>query len=68
MLNEILSEFEKVRDKDRSTKKNVRDLISGVKDELKMLEFQLEETNGKMTVRDVTILTNRTRMIQGLVH
>jgi hypothetical protein len=50
MLNEILGEFEKVREKDRTTKKNIRDLIKGLKSELVNLETELESTDSQMTV------------------
>jgi hypothetical protein len=51
MLNEILGEFEKVRDKDKSTKKSIRDLIKGLKSELVILESELESVDNQMMVR-----------------
>jgi hypothetical protein len=54
MLNEILSEFEKVREKDKSTKKNISDMIKGLKSELKGLESELEENINEMSVRITT--------------
>ena len=50
MLNEILSEFEKVREKDKTTKKSVKDLIRGLKNDLKVLESNLEDAQTSMTV------------------
>jgi hypothetical protein len=51
MLNEILGEFEKVRDKDKSTKKSIRDLFKGLKSELVILESELESVDNQMMVR-----------------
>ncbi len=50
MLNEIINEFEKVREKDKITKKNVSELIKGLKDELKLLEKDLESSQNEMNV------------------
>ena len=58
MLNEILGEFEKVRDKDKSTKKSIRDLIKGLKTELVTLESELESVDCQMMVRNIIISLN----------
>ncbi len=50
MLDEILIEFEKVKEKDKSTKNNVRSLIKSMKSELLSLEQDLERINNQMTV------------------
>jgi len=50
MLNEILSEYEKVRQKDKQTRKSVRDMIKGLKTELSSLDKELEENYNSMTV------------------
>jgi len=50
MLNEILNEFEKVREKDKTTKNNVKDLFGKVKQELFSLESSLEGLQNEMSV------------------
>lgn len=50
MLNEILSEFEKVREKDKSTKKGIKDMISNLKTELVTLEEDLTDLSNSMMV------------------
>ena len=50
MLNEILNEYEKVREKDKATKKNTKELIKGLKSELLNLEKVLESSNDMMNV------------------
>jgi len=51
MLNEILSEFEKVRNKDISTKNNIKDMIKDLKNELISLETEIEQSQIEMTVQ-----------------
>jgi hypothetical protein len=50
MLNEILCEFEKVREKDKSTKKYVKDLIKNLKEELINLDNELDSSQSEMMV------------------
>ncbi len=55
MLNEILNEFEKVKEKDKSTKESIRNLFKSMKNELKNLEYNLETFNNEMNVKLVFI-------------
>lgn len=50
MLNEILSEFQKVREKDKITKRGVSDMINNLKSELTSLSNGLDNINDEMTV------------------
>ena len=51
MLNEILNEFQKVREKDKLTRNSVRDLIKGLKTELKSLDQEIESNSNMMSVK-----------------
>ena len=51
MLNEILNEFDKVREKDKLTRNSVRDLIKGLKGELKSLDQEIESNSNTMNVK-----------------
>jgi hypothetical protein len=51
MLDEILTEFEKVREKDNSTKNIVNDLFGKIKQELFSLESSLECLQNEMSVK-----------------
>jgi hypothetical protein len=69
MLNEIQVEFDKVREKDRTTKRNVRDMIANLKDELIELDNKLDSVNNSMADESTTtvsgdILTQSINKIQ----
>jgi hypothetical protein len=50
MLNEILADFEKVREKDISTKNSIKSMIQGLKTDLTSLKSELEDIPNQMTV------------------
>jgi hypothetical protein len=50
MLNEILSECERVREKDTSTKNSIKNLLADLKSNLQNLSEELEEIPSQMTV------------------
>jgi hypothetical protein len=50
MLNEILSEYDKVREKDLSTKKSINDIIKSMKRDLTYLQSEIEDISTQMEV------------------
>ena len=50
MLNEILSELEKVREKDLSTKRSIKEMINSMKNDLKDMQRNINDINNQMTV------------------
>jgi hypothetical protein len=58
MLNEILAEYDKTKEKDISTKKSIRNIISDLKSNLQTLGEELEEAPNQMTVN--LVYKNRT--------
>jgi Txe/YoeB family toxin of Txe-Axe toxin-antitoxin module len=50
MLNEILSEYDKVREKDFSTKNSIKDIIKSIKTDLNYLQSEIEDISNQMEV------------------
>ena len=61
MLNEILSELEKVREKDISTKRNIKEMIHSMKNDLYDMKSKIEIINNQMMV---IIYKNRIQMFK----
>jgi hypothetical protein len=68
MLNEILSEYDKVREKDLSTKKSVKDIIKSIKNDLKYLQSEIEDISNKMEVNFLTQDDNTTETINNKIN
>ncbi len=63
MLDEILGEFDKVKENDMTTKKKIADTIKNLKDELSNYEKVLVDRNQMETVRK-TLFNLRTNQQQ----
>ena len=50
MINSIVDEFVKLREKDQFTKKSIKDMIDSLKTELVSLDEKLEKARTEMTV------------------
>lgn len=50
MINSVIEEFQKLREKDLQTKKNIKEMIDSLKNELITLDQNLEKSKVKMSV------------------
>jgi hypothetical protein len=50
MINSVIEEFQKLREKDIQTKRNIKDMIDSLKTELITLDQNLEKSKVQMSV------------------